>query len=271
MAELVSIIDDGHGNARKMGCLPPTKEKTARFKAFAQANPIIPRSAWKEVDLSALLGDVWDQGNHGSCTGHGCGKAMEAALRIMGITIPPGGLSPTSLYSQVNDGIDEGAIVSDCLTALVQTGIGLMSDVPESKIFERQISADAKAKYSRFRALGAYHCNSFDAMVTALQLGFPVAFGISLVAAFMRDVPSSGIVPFSGMFVGGHCMMSYGCTQVDGKWYLRVQNSWGPKWGLGGRCLMGEEHFQGNDLDAFAIQSTNPDPQDPNTIPVVTS
>jgi len=269
MGDTLTIVQDGTGVTRKMGCLRPIPEKTRRFKALRAVVPDLPRASWQEVDFTSLLGDVWDQGNYGSCTGHGCGKAIEVALRIMGVTIPSGGLSPTSLYSLVNGGRDDGAIVSDCLIALINTGIGLMAQVPESQIFERQISSIAKANYSRFRAISAYHCNSFDAMVTALQLGYPVAFGISLVNAFMGTIPASGIVPFKGMYVGGHCMFAYGCTEINNIWYLKVQNSWGSDWANGGRCLMGEEHFQGDDLDAFCIQTTALDPQDPIVLPTL--
>jgi hypothetical protein len=258
---------DATGQTRVMGCLPPKFDFGGLPRLFTASNPIIPRSEWREVDFSPLGVPVLDQGSHGSCVGHGSGSTYWFAYLIGGGTVPTGGFSPTSLYSQVNGGRDGGAIVSDAMDALMKTGIGLMSDVPESMIFARQISAEAKAKYNRFRVASAYHCATFDEIGSALQLGFPVSFGITIRRPFMNP-PSSGIVPTGGFPVGGHCLCAYGTTKLpDGSWGIRTRNSWNESYGIKGNCILPEGHFGGS-TDAFAVQCPTVDPSDPSRIPV---
>lgn len=260
-------VHDIDGQPRVMGCLPPELHKTRRFASILLAVALIARSLWREVNLEAFLGAVWNQGNHGSCVGHGGTKAYEVRYRLEGKTVPPSGFSPTSLYALCNGGRDGGAIVADAMDALINGGLCTMDEVPESVIYARQISATANATRKRFRAEDAYHCSTFDQIVTALQLSYPVAFGITIYSAF-NSPPANGIIPRHGFVLGGHCMCAFGVTKIDGKWYLRVRNSWGEAWGLQGNCLLGEEWFANGDCDAFALRVTRPDPQDPNNIPV---
>lgn len=251
---------------RALGCLPP-RDDFGGLPRFAAANSVIPRQEWRDVDLSPFLHPVWDQGQHGSCVGHGSGTAFHIAYQIAGGTVPPGGFSPTSLYALINGGRDRGAIVSDAMTALKEQGLGLMAEVPESIIYEGQIPAEAKATRARFRVLDAYHCASFDEIGSALQLGFPVSFGIMLPGRF-HNLDAQGVAGLGFGQLGGHCMAVYGTQRLaDGRWSLRVRNSWGTRWGREGNCLLVEEHFQGN-CDAFAIRADLADPQDPNSPPV---
>lgn len=253
------------GVIRVMGCLPPLADYGGLPK-FAAANRVIPRSEWRDIDLSPLGVPVLNQGQHGSCVGHGSTTAYWFAYLIAGGTVPIGGFSPTSLYAQINGNRDRGAVVSDAMTAMMTTGIGLMSDVPESLIYDRQISAEAKAKYSRFRVLDAYHCSTFDEIGSALQLGFTVSYGITLAANF-NNLDSEGVAGHGWGVLGGHCMAGFGTKKLNsGKWAIRNRNSWG-QWGQNGNCFLVEEHF-GRDCDAFAIRAAMFDPMDPQKLPV---
>lgn len=264
MTELTSHQIDGIDRA--MGCLPP-KADFGGLPRFASANPVLPRSGWRDVDLSPLGVPELDQGQHGSCVGHGSTSAFWFAYLIAGGTVPDGGFSPTSLYAQINGGRDAGAVVSDAMDALIRVGVGLMADVPESVIYDRQIPASAKAKYARFRVQDAYHCGSFDEIGSALQLGFPVSFGITLPGGF-NNLDAEGVAGFGFGVLGGHCMCAYGTTRLkSGEWAIRVRNSWGTRWGRSGNCLLVERHF-GRDCDAFAIKAANSDPNDPHAPPV---
>jgi hypothetical protein len=239
---------------------------------YAAANRVIPRNEWKEVDLSPLGVPVLDQGNHGSCVGHGSTSAFWFAYLIANDpkSVPDGGFSPTSLYALVNGGRDNGAVVSDAMDALMNKGVALMNDYPENYIFDRSLPSGVLAKVNaqrqRFRVGDAFHTASFDEIASGLMLGFASSFGITIRQGF-NNPQSNGIISPGGMILGGHCMCGYGLANVGGKWYIRVRNSWGTRWGVGGNCLLGEEHFRG-DADAFAVRATLSDPSDPNPPPV---
>ena len=63
--------------------------------------------------------------------------------------------------------------------------------------------------------------------------------------------------------LGGHALHALGlrfCQRLQ-SWQLEVQNSWSTAWGVNGMCWMGEEHFTGGMVDAFALGSVASDPQ----------
>ncbi len=255
------------GQSFALGCLAP-RDDFGGYKLYGDSNPILSRDQWQDVDLSPFLHPVWNQGGHGSCVGHGSATAFHLAYRIAGGTVPPSGFSPTSLYALINNGRDRGAIVSDAMDALLSHGLATMAEVPESVIYERQIPASAKATRKRFRASDCYRTNTFDAIASALQRGFPVSFGIMLPGRF-NNLDPEGVCGLGGGWLGGHCMAAYGLKRLaNGKWAIRVRNSWGLRFGVNGNCLLVEEHF-GRDLDAFAIRANLADPLDPNPAPIV--
>lgn len=261
-----SIVIDG--KERHLGCLPPRADFGGLPK-FTATNHVVPRTQWKEVDLSPLGVPVLDQGQHGSCVGHGSTSAFWFAYLIAGGTVPDSGFSPTSLYALINGGWDRGAVVSDAMDALIQQGVCTMKECPESVIFTRQIPASANETRKRFRVLDAYHCATFDEIGSALQLGFPVSFGITLPGNFNK-LDAEGVAGLGWGALGGHCMCAYGTTKLkSGAWAIRVRNSWAASWGQNGNCLLVEQHF-GRDCDAFAVRADLSDPLDPNAPPIAT-
>jgi hypothetical protein len=153
------------------------------------------------------------------------------------------------------------------MRALLEVGIGLMVDVPQSVIYADQISPQAKAKYHRFRAREAYHVASFDEIVSALLLGYIVSFGITIGSGFHHPGPD-GLIEAGGAPLGGHCMCAYGIKRLsDGRFAAIVRNSWGTRFGKNGDCLLPEEHFAGGGVDAFAIKAAYTDPEDPDKPP----
>jgi hypothetical protein len=248
------------GEPRVLGCLPPERpsDKPKLFATNAVGAPaVIPRDQWKECDLTAggWGTEIYDQDGQGSCVGHGAAVAFNIAYELSGQ--PPQRFSPCFLYSLINRGRDQGAIVEDALDALTSVGVCLESTVGPKAIYPRQYDAEkAKAEAARFRVEQAYKLDSFDEIGSAVQRGFAVAFGIEIGNAF--EPGPDGVVPDRRGGGGGHCMCAVGVKQVNGRWYLLVVNSWSTRWGNKGYCLIPESYFTGY-VDAFAVQAARLD------------
>lgn len=250
------------GDRRLLGCLPPRDESgfqkySARFGDVA----IIPREQWMEVDLSIFVPFVDDQNGHGACVGHGAASGFDVSWNVM--RGEKRKFSPWFVYSQVNGGRDQGAIVSDALHAMIKLGVPLDETVPDKAWHKSRIPANAFEEATRFKVFEGYELNTFDEMVSALLRRWPVVFGIMLGNRFNPN-PEGVIPPWDGANVGGHCLLGVGVKRIAGQWYIRTLNSWGTRWGLSGYCYIPESYFRGQrwPLDAFAIQSPQPDPND---------
>lgn len=247
------------GERRYLTCLPPKDD--SGFQKF-QAGRTIPRGEWREVDNEPYLTAIKDQNGRGACVGHGSVTALEVAINQAGRTKRQ--LSAWFCYSQINGGMDNGAVVSDALQSLKQTGTCLDSSVKYATYIKSQISQSAYTEAERFKVKEGYQLTTFDELASAIQLGFTISFGICIGGRFSPN--SDGIIPqWNGQNTGGHCMAGLGLKQINGKWYVKVANSWGTNWGKGGWCFMDESYFTGQryGLDAFAIEAAAHDPQDP--------
>ena len=84
---------------RTWGCLP--RETIAgvnglfRCASDAGIQPL-PRSKWRDWDISAAVGEIYDQGSTGTCVGQCTAKAVEIATRLTGATV--GSLNGFAVY-----------------------------------------------------------------------------------------------------------------------------------------------------------------------------
>lgn len=230
----MEYVEDGSGHRRYLCAYKTSNPASVGLRRFADFRMVVPRSAWVEFSLRPLGTTRWDQNGHGSCVGHGSGKAFMYAWLASGQTRQE--FSPTFLYGLINGGMDQGAIVGDALIALQQKGIALMSQVPESMVFQRQFPQEAFDTAKRFKIdpSQSFNCPSFDEIASAILTGCPVSFGVEIGQAFNPD--SNGIIPDQRGGGGGHCMCAMGLKNIGGRWYLEVENSWGRQWG---ECLVG--------------------------------
>jgi C1A family cysteine protease len=99
---------------------------------------------------------------------------------------------------------------------------------------------------------------SVEAIKTPLAEGHPVVFGFSVYDSFESDqVAKDGVVPMPQKgeeLLGGHAVLAVGYD--DGSKMFIVRNSWGPKWGREGYCMMPYEYLTNTDLadDFWVIQ-----------------
>lgn len=266
------------GIRRYLACKPPHSDfgslpKFATRPVNVGEPALIPRSQWTPIDRRDLFpASTWimNQGEIGSCVGNGSAGALRRARFLQNGGDDDIALSPGCLYAQINGGVDQGAVISDALAALIQSGTCDYATVGESPYYMNQLPSGWQTIAQRFRIDAAYHCEDFDSIGSALQLGYIVVYGI-MVGNNFQNFDQYGVAGHAGG-PGNHCMMADGMTQLpDGRWCVDDCNSWGSTWGPwnNGRCYLDEQHFQNGDQpDAFAIQAAVADPENPNQPPV---
>lgn len=241
-------------------------KRTVPVSRWASANPIIPRDQWKEVNRRAVLPAsdwIYDQDGIGSCVGNGSTRALRLTRFLSGMKDIK--LSPGCTYSQINGGSDNGANIGDSLTALMSTGTVSYSTVGETPFYTRQLPSNWQTEAKRFRVEEAYTATTFDELISAIQLGYVVVYGMEVGNNYESFTPEGVAGYASGP--GNHCMMADGCHRIaNGTWVLDNCNSWGATWGptQNGRCYLTEQHISGADnSDAYVIKAAVEDPQEP--------
>ena len=170
--------------------------------------------------------------------------------------------NPYFVYGLINGGRDQGAFISDALVAMQKYGICPKGDLPQGVMYQNQFPPSAFTSAKRFRLLKAFRCDTFEEICSAISLGFFCPLGIYVGDNFPR-VDSDGVAPLPGGGGGGHCILGVGLKKISRYgWCIKIQNSWGKRFGHGGYCYIHKGHFSRMRPDAFAIQSVSDDPLD---------
>jgi hypothetical protein len=263
--ELLPAIVTPDGVTRFLGALTSGNTRMAA-PAYAASNLVIPRSDWKALKRPRGPVPIMNQGNHGSCVGHGSCRALMKARDAAGMQFVA--LSPTYIYAQINGGRDGGADLADAATCVQQTGTCTMAEFGETTVFKRQIPASADQTAKRFTALKVFQCNSFDEHISAWLLGFDLFDSVRCGGGF-NNLDNDG-VPGMSRGPGNHCVSSADELKQSsgGDWLLEHANSWDTAWGLGGYFFLGERNFDIQpSWQSFAVQAVATDPQDPTDVP----
>jgi hypothetical protein len=238
---------------RMLGCLPREAAPGTVCPLFKSRYQAIPRDKWQEVSWRHLIRVVLNQGSQGSCVGATGAGAMMALRAAVGLEHKL--LSIGSLYGQINQGRDQGALMGDSMKALMSTGMCPVDVIPHYTWQMRSWPSNWKQIAKEYRALEAYDCSDFDELVTAIQRGFVVNYGITIGRTFEPN--SEGIIAPRRDSAGGHAMLGIGVKQFNGIWHVETLNSWSETWGLGGRAYVPESYFVGRSsyMDAWALRA----------------
>lgn len=224
------------------------------------ADQVLPAS----VSNDDLLPIVLDQGQQGSCTGHGCGAAIWAAQNRVQLSA---GLptvdrpSPAWLYfvARVLDGdstADNGSSPASVFHGAGQLGFVSNTQLPYSDAVlvppQDQIPELERLAFDQRLLTGTARLTSTGAkrvtdVQDALSARHLVAFGTDVDAAF-EDLGPGDVWPgVTGRVLGGHCMCLTGYRTVNGRLQFMVRNSWGPGWCDGGSCSVDQGALAGCD------------------------
>jgi hypothetical protein len=256
-----TYTDPTTGQRYGLGLIPSTPDQRRAF-CSPWRGAVVPREKWTPIDFRVYAPDVFNQGEQGSCVGHGGIGSLMTLRKMHGHGDER--LSPCNLYGQINGGQDRGAIVIDALKALRDTGACLEATVGPSRWQPSGWPSGWKDEAKRFRIEGADELTSFDEIGSAIMQGDPVNFGVMIGNRF-KPQGAEGVIPeWDGSQAGGHCMFALGLKAIDGRWHLLVQNSWGTQWGAGGFCYMPESYFRQRFAEMYRLRTATDDPQDTN-------
>jgi C1A family cysteine protease len=215
------------------------------------------------VDLRPSMPPIWDQGDVGSCVGHGVAAAHYVAQKLSGAQEP---ILPSRLFVYYNGRAIDGTVRQDAGTYIRSAVKGIAKlGVAEEKLWKyntmRWATKPAQVAYinaMKHQALTYQRIDntSLYALHAALAAGMPIAFGATLYDSFYK--PVDNVIPMpalSEQAIGGHCMAIAGYD--DTKQAFLIRNSWGKTWCDGGYHWMPYAYISSRSLcDDFWVLQT---------------
>jgi C1A family cysteine protease len=230
---------------RKYGWIPqPEDSRDLKYSSF-KPHAGLP----SVVDLRPKMPQIWDQGQLGSCTAHGIGRAFVYAEKKIGLPE----LMPSRLFLYFNERMEEGTIDQDA-GAIIRDGIKACNiygiadeslwpyditkfkDKPTSNVYDN-------AKTDRIRYYASVETTNLDSVKLCMFHGYPIVFGFEVFPNF--ESYTTGVLQKPGIFdnsLGGHCVCTAGYD--DSKQAILVANSWSANWAAyGGYFWMSYSYF----------------------------
>jgi hypothetical protein len=205
----ITLKDGSASHDKRLGRCVQFDERSRAFPVRAVV-PKTPRSyTWR-------CQRVLDQGDEGSCVGHGIAHEL--------IARPVEALSVTQYYAR--DILYFGAQKIDEWPG---------GAYPGAKPFYEGTSVLAGCKVAKSLGWMDSYLWSFGLNDLILGVGYngPAVLGINWYDG-MLDIDSKGFIHATGEVAGGHCILC-NCVNIPGK-YFKLHNSWGPSWGISGEC-----------------------------------
>lgn len=185
---------------------------------------------------------ITDQHSTSACNGHAAAAAFTRARKLRGIQDDWVG-SGSFVYSWINQGRDNGSALEDGMVEIQERGVCSLALNSASQIFTRQITQEAIEDALKHRGLAAYHCPTLQHFKSGLAAGHP---GVAAVMCGPNwDVMGADYVPGVQQGPGNHAVCIEDVVLRNGRLLYQMANSWGTKYGKGGRVWLTDNHFRG--------------------------
>lgn len=277
---LPMYVDDA-GNVRILANLPQTVESrqlrsaAPTFRQYLQSVglDVIPRNKLKGVNNRKRFPSkdfITSQRNSSGCVGWSDELATRRLAFALGLRNRDGSplkFSGAFRYAHINGNRDAGAMIGDSMRSAERDGICFQSEFDYPNIFMRQIPASAFETAKRFRLVNSYRIDTYDELLTAIEIGkfpqFPVQVGSNF-----GSTDSDGVSGVSRGY-GNHSVHGDGSKfSTRWGWLVDMPNSWSASWCDDGRTFLSEKHFNAlGDFDGWVHVDFAGDPLDPNPPP----
>ncbi len=268
---------DHNGVVRMLARLEPDantklmRAQRTNIQTYRVANglpPLIDQKDWVPKDNRELFGTKFlvNQQQSNGCVG------FSAACAEMKVHYAASGdfkiFSGAFIYAQVNGNRDNGAVITDAMTALLEKGVCEKSEFDLPNIYQRNIGSSVTQSALKYRSTFDMTVGDWLEVMTAIQMDQVVQLPIQVGPNF-ENWDQYGACGFSNGS-GNHSVHADGAILLPNKvWALTKMNSWG-LWGPqnDGRCLLYQKHVDGcgTSDDAFAHASSLL-PEPPETAP----
>jgi C1A family cysteine protease len=218
------------------------------------------------LDLTGI--PVLDQGQQGSCTGHGGAGVMMFDQKQQGQAIVVPARAMIYYNARIPEGTtdqDAGASVRDMVAGLVKYGVVPDSEFPyDDQVFDKVPSRQDYTDAQQQEAL-VYEAVQYPHLNACIASGFPFVMGFTVYESFESDqCLSTGIAPIpkpDEQILGGHCVW---CTGANSRYqptssdkipprYKRIRNSWGDQVGDKGDFYLPQAMFDRGDCSDFWV------------------
>jgi hypothetical protein len=213
-----------------------------------------------QVDLSADMPPVGNQGNQLSCTAWSVAYAVRTYIerreQKWDVNDPSRQFSPSFIYNQLARGnCNEGVYFPSAFNIMTEKGAATMHLMPYNESdCASQPSMEVNQQAQNYRIAGYRRVNVQDPIEIKAQLaaGFPVLIGVMTDDIFL-NLAKDQIWKSSGNPSGPHAVVLVGYD--DAKQAFRLINSWGKSWGAEGYGLIDYEHFRRVTREAYIMAS----------------
>ena len=220
------------------------------------------------TDLRQWCSPIDDQGQLGSCTGHGTAACIEYMDRRYSNKQTEVSRLFIYYYERLIEGSinsDSGAQIRDGIKATYTYGAPLESlwpyDVTKFKVppSPAAVQDAANRKVTLYENIAD---GDYQGCINALASGYPVIIGFDVYKSFESEqVADTGMMPYPNVHaeqcLGGHCVLLVGYD--NNKNVFIVRNSWGTGWGDNGYFYMPYKVIQDTTMssDFWVIKSVN--------------
>lgn len=225
----------------------------------------------ERVSLERFAPKAQDQGQQGSCVGWGSTYAARTILESVTTGQNPDKIafSPAYTYNQIGLEDCQGTYINKAMDLLTNSGSVPYNEFPyDENSCSKQPDGYVKKDAARFKMKGANRLSvsgdDYTIDVNAIRENLahkaPVVIGMSVGGTFMQEmegkdtwIPSGSDYNQNGF--GGHCMciIGYDDHYFDKDGAFLIQNSWGPKWGKGGRAWVSYGDLVNFATEAYGI------------------